>query len=132
MPNSVKQVKRLIGSVQFLLTFIFNLGQKLLPFYKHLRKENAFSITKERHESFNTLKADLTRATDSTLRLDKPGFQYVNLCDASFHGTGFVLLTENYLNDQKSQTKKTCAPVFFGLRFFTTTQKKLSVYSKEF
>ena len=132
MPNTVKQVKRLIGFVQFFRNFIPNLGQKLLPFYKLLRKENVFTITNDHHESLNALKADLTRATDLTLRLAKPGLQYVILCDASFHGTGFVLMIEDYLIDQKGKTKKTYAPVSFGSRLFTTTQLKFSVYYKEF
>ena len=42
-----------------------------------------------------TLKADLTRATDLTLRLAKPGLQYVILCDASFYGREFVLMIED-------------------------------------
>ena len=66
MPNTVKQVKRLIGFVQFFRIFIPNLGQKLLPFYKLLGKENVFTITNDHHKSPNTLKADLTRATDLT------------------------------------------------------------------
>ena len=108
----------------FFRNFIPNLGQNLLPFYKLLRNENAFTITNDHHESFNTLKADLTRATDLTLRLAKPGLQYVILCDASFHGTGFVLMIEDYLIDQKG---KTYAPVSFGSRLFTTTLLKFSV-----
>ena len=87
---------------------------------------------KNDHESFNTLKADLTHATDLTLRLAKPGLQYVILCDACFHGTGFVLMIEDYLNDQKGKHTKTYAPVFFGSSFFATTQLKFSVYYKEF
>ena len=67
MPNTVKQVKRLIGFVQFFRNFFPNLGQKLLPFYKRLREGNVFTITNDHHESLNTLKADLTRAADLTL-----------------------------------------------------------------
>ena len=115
-PNTVKQVKRLIGFVQLFRNFIPNLGQKLLPFYKIFRKENVFTITNDHHESLNTLKADLTRATDLTLRLAKPGLQYVILSDASFHGTGFVLMIEDHLIDQKGKSKKTYAPVSFGSR----------------
>ena len=99
----------------------------MLPFDKFLREENAFTITDDHHESFNTLKADLIRATDLTLRLAKPGLQYVNLCDASFHGTGFVLQIEEYLVDRKSNTQKTYTPVLFGSRLLTTTQLKFSV-----
>ena len=130
MPNTLKQVKRLIGFVQFFQRFIPNLGQKLLPFYKLLRRQNVFTITNHHHESLNTLKADLTRATDLTLCLAKPGLQYVMLCDASFRGTG--LMIEDYLIDEKGKPKKTYAPVSFGSRLFTTTQLKFSVYYKEF
>ena len=132
MPNTVKQVERLIGFVQFFRNFIPNLAQKLLPFCKSLRKENVFTITNEHYESLNTLKADLTRATDLTLRLAKPGLQYVILGDPGFHGTGFVLKIEDYSIDQEGKTKKTYAPVSFGSRLFTTTQLKFSVYYKEF
>ena len=73
MPNTVKQVKRLIGFVHFFRNFIPNLRQKLWPFYKLLRKENVFTFTNDHQEKFDTMKDDLTRATDSTLRLAKPG-----------------------------------------------------------
>ena len=132
LPNTVKQVKCLIGFVQFSWNFIPNHRQKLLPFYKLLRKENVFAITTNHHETLNTLKADLTRATDLTLRLANPGLQYIILCYASFHGTGLVFMIEDYLTDQKGKTKKTYAPVSFGSRLFTTTQLKFSVYNKEF
>ena len=132
MPNTVKQVERLIGFVQFFRNFIPKLGQKLLPFYKLLRKENVFTITNDHQECFNTLKADLTRATDVTLPLAKPGLQYVILCDASFHGSGFVLRIEDYLIDQKGKTKKIYAPVSFGSRLFIRIHLKFSVYYKEF
>ena len=131
MPNTVKQVKRLIGFVQFFQNFIPNLGQKLLPFYKLLRKENVFTIPSDHHESLKTFKADLTRATNLTLRLAKPGLQYVILCDASFHGIGFALMIEDDLIDQKGKTKKTYAPVSFRSRLFTTTQLNFSVFYKK-
>ena len=106
MPTTVKQVKRLIGFVQFFRNFMLNLGDKLLPFYRLLRKDTTFTITNDHHESLETLKSDLSRATNLTLRLAKPGLQYVILCDASYHGTGFVLMIEDYLQDQNGKEKK--------------------------
>ena len=47
MPKTVKQVKRLIGILQFWRDFIPNLGEKLLPFYKLLRKNVEQFITDE-------------------------------------------------------------------------------------
>ena len=79
-----------------------------------MREESVFRITTDHHESFNTFKADLTRATNLKLHLAKPGFLYVNLYHASFHGLCFVLMIEDYLIDQKSEIKKTYDPVSFG------------------
>ena len=65
-PITVKQVKRLIGSVHFFRNLHPYLGQKFFLFYKVWLKENAFTITNDHHDSINTLKADLKRATDLT------------------------------------------------------------------
>ena len=72
-----------------------------MPFYIHSRRENDFTITNYHQESVNSLKPDLTRATDLTLRLAKPGLQFVIFWDASFHGTGFVSEVEDDLFDQR-------------------------------
>ena len=74
----------------------------------------------------------MSKATEMTLRLAKPGLQYVLLCDASYHGAGFVLMIEDYCKDQKLKEKKTYAPVAFGNRLFNTGQLKFSIYYKEF
>ena len=71
----------------------------------------------------------MIQATTLTLRLPKPGLQYVILCDASYHGTGFVLMVEYY---EKTEEVKTYAPVLFGSRLFNTGQLKFSIYYKEF
>ena len=132
MPDTVRQVKRLIGFVQVFRNFIPDLNQKLLPFNKLLRKDTEFIISHAHTEALEALKMDLINATNLTLRLPKPGLQYVSLCDASYHGTGFVLMIEDYLVDQKGQHKKSYAPVSFGSRLFNDTQLNISVYYKEF
>ena len=71
-------------------------------------------------------------ATNVTLRLPKPGLQYVILCDASYHGAGFVLVVEDYVNETGKKEKKTYAPVSFGSHLFNATQLKFSIYYKEF
>ena len=67
-----------------------------------------------------------------TLRLPKPGLQYVLLCDASYYGAGFVLMAEDYVTGKQSKEKKVYAPVSFGSQLFTTAQLKFSTYYKEF
>ena len=49
MPQTVKQVKRLVGFLQFWRDFIPNLSQKLMPFYELLKKNVQHVIT-EKHE----------------------------------------------------------------------------------
>ena len=103
MPKTTKQVKRLIGFTQFFRNYIPNL-----------------------------IKKDLMEATNVTLRLPKPGLQYVILCDASYHGAGFLLMVEDYVNETGKKEKKTYAPVSFGSHLFNATQLKFSIYYKEF
>ena len=132
MPQTVKQVKRLIGFLQFFRTFIPALNEKLLPFYKLLRKSIPFEIAEEHQEALKTLKNDLLTATQTTLRLAKPGKQFVILCDSSYHGSGFVLMIEDYLAENNESNMKIYAPVSFGSKLFNNSQLKLSIYCKEF
>ena len=127
MPDNIRQVKRLIGFVQFSRNFIPDLNQKLLPFYKLLRKDTEFLINNAHTEALEALKMDLINATYLTLRLPKPSLQYVLLCDAIYHGTGFVLRIEDFLIDQKRRQTKSYAPVSFGSRLFNDTQLIFSV-----
>ena len=132
MPQTVKQVKRLIGFVQFFRNYMPSLGEKLIPFYRLLRKDIAFQTNEEHQKSLEVLKHDLIQATEITLRLPKPGLRYVILCDASYHGTGFVLMVEDYVKTDNKGEMKTYAPVSFGSRLFNTAQLKFSIYYKEF
>ena len=106
MPKTIKQVKRLIGFAQFFRNYIPDLGTKLMPFYHLLKKDRELEVTEEHRKSLATIKQDLLRATEITLRLPKPGLQYVILCDASYHGTGFVLMVEDYVKENNSGEKK--------------------------
>ena len=77
LPATVRQVKRLIGFVAFFRTFLPNLAPKLMPWYKLLRKDAEFSLSNDHLKSFETIKKGLLQATTTTLRLAKPGKQYV-------------------------------------------------------
>ena len=54
------------------------------------------------------------------------------LCDASYHGAGYVLLVEDYLKDDKHKEQKTYAPIFFGSKLFNKAQLRLSIFCIEF
>ena len=132
MPQAIKQVKRLIGYVQFFRNYMPSIGEKLTPFYRLLKKSIDFEITAEHYKSLEVLKKDLIQATNLTLKLPEPGLQYVILCDASNHETGFVLMVEDYIKTDNKGGIKTYAPVPFGSRLFNPAQLKFSIYYKEF
>ena len=132
IPKSVKQVKRLIGFLQFFRNFNPNLNEHILPFYKLLRKNVVFKVTEEILDSFETLKEKLKTTATQTLRLAKPGLHYVIFCDASYHSSGFVLMIEDYVKNEKGEDVKSYAPVSFGSKVFKTAQLKMPIYCKEF
>ena len=84
-----KQVKRLIGFTQFFRNYMPNLGEKLILFYKLLKKDAVIETTDEHVKALEVIKKGLMEAKNVTLRLPKPGLQYVILCDASYRGAGF-------------------------------------------
>ena len=57
------------------------------------------------------LSRDLAKACDSAFRLPKPGAQYRIMADASSYAAGFVLVIEDYIEDQTCQPMKTYVPV---------------------
>ena len=79
MPKTIKEVMRLIGFVQFLKNYMPSLGEKLLPFYKLLKKYIEIRIAVEHHKALDVLKHDLLQTKVITLRLPKPDLRYVIL-----------------------------------------------------
>ena len=73
LPTTVKLVKRLVGFTLFFRSFRPNPAQNLMPWYKVLRKDVEFILQDEHLESFDNIKKDLLKATETTLRLAKPG-----------------------------------------------------------
>ena len=131
MPQTVKQVKRLIGVVQFFPSHIPQLNEILIPFYKLLQKSAFFSTSDRHQEALEQIRNALRKATTVLLRFPKPGL-HVILCDASYHGAGYVLLVEDYLKDDKHKEQRLYAPVSFGSKLFNKAQLKLSIFCKEF
>ena len=123
-------MKRLVGFTLFFRSFP-NLAQNLMPWYKLLRKDVEFILQDEHLKSFDNIKKDLLKATETTLRLAKPGQQYVILCDASYYSSGFVLMIEDYLEQKDGKKKQTYAPVSYGSQLFNASQLRTSMYFKE-
>ena len=68
MTKTTKQVKRLIAFTQFFRKYIPNLGEKLVSFYKLLKKGSVNETTKEHVKALEVIKKDLMEATNVTLR----------------------------------------------------------------
>ena len=126
------QVKRIIGLFQFYKAFIPELAEKLLPFYRLLKKDTKFVIEEEHPVMLEKLPNDLRKACDLSRRLTKVEQQYVIMADASFYAAGYVLMIEEYTTNEDNQELKVYAPVSFGSRIFHPNQLKLLIYAKEF
>jgi dsDNA-binding SOS-regulon protein len=59
-PTHIKEVQKLTGSMAALSRFISRLGERTLPFFKLLRKNNPFEWTDEAQEAFENLKRYLS------------------------------------------------------------------------
>ena len=131
LPTSVKSLQRYIGFVQFYRQYMPKLAEKLVPLYKLLQKDVKFEMTQVHKDAIFDINENLARAAKLSLRLPLPDKQLVIMCDASEHAAGYVLLIEDYTenNDEK---KKTYAPVAFGSQRFTEGQMSLTMYAKEF
>ena len=118
MPQTVKQVKRLIGFVQFFRNHIPKLNEILILFYERLQKSALFSTSDRDQQALEQIRNALRKATTVVLKFPKPGLQYVILCDASYPGAGYVLLVEDYLKNDKHKEQKTYAPISFGSKLY--------------
>ena len=133
MPKTTKQVKRIIGFLQFFRAFIPKLQQHLLPFYKLLKNNQKFIITQEHHECLDILKKSLVDANKMSLRFPLKDKEFVIMTDASMHAAGYVLLIEDYIqNEGNAGEKRQYAPVMFGSHAFNDAQLKMSINCKEF
>ena len=131
MPRSVKQVQKMIGFMNYFKNYIPRLAEKLLPFYRVLQKGEKVTVTTEQKQMLQILKEDLKLAMERTMRLPLAGKQYVIMSDASDFAAGYVLLIEDYTQEQ-GRNKKTYAPVAFGSQKFSPGQYKHTIHTKEF
>ena len=73
----------------------------------------------------------MLKATETTLRFAKPGYQYVILCDSIFYSSEFVLMIEDCLEQKDAKKKQAYAPVSYGSQLFNASRLKMSTYCKE-
>ena len=93
-----------------------------MPFYKLLNEDAEIETTKRHVESLEVINMDLIKVKNVRLQLPKPSLEYVYLCDASYHGSGFVKNVEDFVNETGKKKKKTLPPLSFGLHLFNATK----------
>ena len=71
--------------------------------FKLLKKDAVIETTEEHVKALEVIKKGLIEATNVTLRLPKPGLQYLIPCDAGYQGAGFVLMVEDYVNETEKK-----------------------------
>ena len=86
---------------------MLDFGTKLMPFYHLLKKDRKLETNEKHQNSLATIKEDFLRATQITCRLPKAGLQILMLCNASYNGTGVVLMVEDHVKENHSGEKKT-------------------------
>ena len=79
---------------------------KLHHFFKLLRKGSSFQITNEHKDGPETLKADLVKACQLSLKMAKPHCQFLSQCGASFYAAGYILLIEEPHDISTTKSKK--------------------------
>ena len=120
MPKNVKQTKRMIDFFNFYKAFIPELGEKLLPFYRLLKKETDFEINEEHNIMLKKLTQDLQSACEISLRLPMTNRQYVIMADASFYAAGFVLMIEDYTQTANGTSEQNLCTCKFRITYFQT------------
>ena len=131
-PKSKKAIQHYLGFENYYRDYIPKMAEKLNPFYKLLKREVPINFLSELKETFDSVNKALGDACELALKQPIPVKQLVLMTDASFRSAEYALMIENN-PDQKIQSKrKTYAPVAFGSKIFSSTELKMSIYSKEF
>ena len=81
------------------------MAEKINPVNKLHKTEVPINFTSELKETFDSVKKDLSDASDSALKQPIPGKPLVLMTDASFRIAGYTLMTEDN-PDQKIQSKR--------------------------
>lgn len=118
-PRNKKNVRQLLGKINFYYKYIENACEKLEPLHNLLRKTVPFNWTTDCEEAFESIKAYLCSSPIlSIYDQDRPVFIYT---DASGVGLGAIL--------KQPQDDGVLHPVaYFSRRLKPTEQKKKAIY----
>ena len=133
MTQNTKQLKKIIGFLQFLRVFIPKLQQHLLPSYKLLKNNPQIIIRLENHECLNSFEKSLIDASAMSERFPLKDKQFVIMTNASMHSAGHVFCIEYYTQKEGIDEKRRhYAPAIFESHWFNAARLKSNLYCNEF
>ena len=89
-PKTLKQTRAFCSMVNFLLSFLPNLRQLLIPIYDLQKKSMKFKMTEEAEKAFNDIKELLI--SPPVLKASTPNGLFHLESDTSWEGVGGTLL----------------------------------------
>lgn len=125
VPRTVKDVRKFMGMVKFLIRFCPRLSIVSAPLNKLTGKFHRFFWDDECQVAFETCKSLISSAP--TLAFPNWNDHFVVACDASDLGVGGVLLQHTRQGDRSSPLQ----PVAYSSRLFTGAERKYPIGSKE-
>ena len=105
LPNSVKALQRYLGFVNFYRSYIPRLADKTAILHTLIKKDVPFKLEQSHKDTIFEINEALLKATKLSLKLPLPEKQLVIMCDASEHAAGYVLLIEDYTEEQSGNLK---------------------------
>lgn len=120
-PTDVKEVRALMGLVNYYARYIPDMATVMCPIYELTRKEKRFSWTQECDEALNKIKQLIV--SDISLVHYDPNLPIILQCDASDVGISAVLL-HRFPNNQEK-------PIAFASRTLLIPEKGYSTGDKE-
>ena len=119
-PSDVNALRRFLGMVGYLRSFIEGFSITARPLFELLKKDVKFEWGNDQRKAFNELKEKLLRAP--VLTAGKPELPYILVTDASDYGIGGALLQ---LVDGKEK------PVMYWSRSLNSAERNYSTTDKE-
>ena len=130
IPRSKKALQRYISFMNYYRNYIPTLAERLTPFFQLFKTTDAkakIPITPDIMKEFREINKALDRCCQLTLRQPLPGKHLVLMTDASFQAAGYAVLIEDDPKQKYTATRKT-----YGLKTYSPSQIKMSIYAKEF
>ena len=131
-PKLKKALQRYLGFLDYYRNYIPSLSEKLTPFFKLLTKDEKVLVTPDLLEKFTEINKAFDRCCEPALKQPLPNKQIALMTDASFSAAGYAVLIEDDPLEKYTSTRKAFAPVAYGSKTFSPTQKKMSIYAEDF